>query len=406
MEKWIFKIKGKSQKSIIWICTVLLFLFALIFLVLISRIILIFYKPQKINLSYISLLNILIRSNIGLIALLFVFIISLSFPLWNYFSKTLIESLIIKNFKKWNDNERSNIIKKFFLYLLNIKLKDYEYYLEAEPYNLNLSIKKYPSIFRERIRDIVSINFGIVFIIIFILNFFFDYVHQENYLLIFSIILFLFILSPFLTSWIIPLIWIIRDSRLKYIDNNNNIKEMAEDINKSLIFRLLSFSGVFFAISYFIDYNSSLGIPLIENIFFTAYTLLVISLIIGMLSISIGINYLAIFHEKNVNRMRYKLVEKGYVPLKTSFGKDVEKKMLEEFIKLNNINSQKGLSKKFKFLSIFPFVLIISIYILSLITGSVIIKNIFLIITLISIPWLIFLFLYLKKSGNKPLFKK
>lgn len=322
--KFIVSRSRKLQIQLHWIITTIILVILLFILETVFRFILTIYEFRFIDLPYISLINYGLEINIGYILILFNLIIIIGFFLWGGLGKILSKKLIIENYVK----KSSNMGLKFIVWIFGLNFKgDYEYFIEESVKNIDLSIKQYPILFKERINEVVSISFGTVFIIILFVISFYDLKVKENAIIIFNLMFSLLLISPLFISLVLPISWIVKDSNIKFLDNEKNIKNLIEKVDKSTLKRIIKFTGFFTAISFFIDYNSTMGLPFIENLIFTLYAIIIIFMLITITSFAIGLNYLSIFHQKYVNEVRRELENNGMPLANTNYIKSEDQKV-------------------------------------------------------------------------------
>ncbi|MFX0073091.1 MAG: hypothetical protein ACFFAO_18590, partial [Candidatus Hermodarchaeota archaeon] len=203
-----------------------------------------------------------------------------------------------------------------------------------------------------------------------------------------------------LISWIIPFMWVIKDSKIKYLDNNHNIKNLYENVNKSLLNRIIRVAGIFFAISFIVEYNSTLDIPIIENIIFTIFTLIFFMLFMGITSMAVGINYIGISHQKVVNNVRKNLEENNINMAETS-KKLTDKKILSKYRKSMNLQKPKEITINLKLIVTIPLVIFMVFYISSFFIGYTKLIYDILFLLLISINLIVDIFAYIHIKKRK-----
>ncbi len=235
--------------------------------------------------------------------LIFVFapIILITPTIWNRLGKIINNKLVIEGFQIWEGKKRMNPIRYMlnWIFGLNFSIK-FKYFLSAEVVDLDLNeVKK----FFIKLFDVVSACIGITFTIGTILKLSFS---GENVILMLLIIL---CISPFLISWLIPVIWTVSDGHIRMIDEKHVISDIGEKMSKSKISRFLGMAGLALGFSFILDmaYLMEGAEDAFTRYYFAAiYLLLFISLIIG-LSFLLGMIYIWKYHEKRVNEFRSKI---------------------------------------------------------------------------------------------------
>ena len=176
----------------------------------------------------------------GEIRLLIILILSVSLVTpaisvfsWHWVSKLVVKRLVtktikIKHAKKLELEEVFSQIKTdrqykkfkfskiFFSMLFNINIEpETKYYLEEEALDLNVgSIREF---IQKRMYEMITSTLGIGFVAAVIINF-----SSPGSLFIGFMIGFLAILaSTILVAWVTPVIWTVRDARIRYIRKNN-----------------------------------------------------------------------------------------------------------------------------------------------------------------------------------------
>lgn len=251
----------------------------------------------------------------------------LSLFLWRKVGKWTIKKIVIeslKQHKEYNDSkmqgekESNGKRKKKFTYrrrlvalLFGISMDDgVLYYVEEGNYYADISNPKY--ILKEKMFDLMAACLGIGFLIAAFSKIFV----QEIYVgvLAGSIVT---LLSPILASWILPVVWTLRDSRIKYLTPRMDNYEMSHKIRRSILSRFLGFSGLFAGIGFLYDIFDELNTVNIRNEFLRGIllfliaivALLVIIILLAGTASLVTMIYLSKYHEKKVNDLREQLSE-------------------------------------------------------------------------------------------------
>jgi len=217
---------------------------------------------------------------------------------------------IFSKLKKDEHYKKYNFFRAFFASLFNINISpDTNYYLEEETHDLDISrISKFA---KTRLMHMITSSLGIGFLLASIVK----YSINNTYVGFLSGSLILLI-SPILISWITPVLWLIKDSRIKFIEPKNNAFELSNKFRRSIISRFFSITAIFAGVSFFIDiiqlitgtYQPSFEASIYMYLGAFASIIIVIVLISGI-SFAVGMIYLSLFHEKNVNILREELSE-------------------------------------------------------------------------------------------------
>ncbi|MFQ5980419.1 MAG: zinc ribbon domain-containing protein [Candidatus Heimdallarchaeota archaeon] len=253
----------------------------------------------------------------------------LSIFMWRIVSALVMNRVIIGNLNLWKKEHamkqgltpekmgrktglRIGIISRLFLRALNFKIDPHkQYYLEAIGKDSDFSsIRKN---FSDKVIELTSACLGVGFLLATALKpLFLTYgVLEESDFLFLVIVLILF--SPVFVSWLMPVIWLLEDCQIRSIDEDRNIGDLSEDVRGSRLSQFLGLAGFAAGINYFIDIVPELHPDLIENYadelwFAISYTLDFALLLIGS-AFLIGMVYLALFHEKQVNKYRQELAQ-------------------------------------------------------------------------------------------------
>ncbi|MHA1953777.1 MAG: hypothetical protein ACXAAM_01780 [Candidatus Heimdallarchaeaceae archaeon] len=252
--------------------------------------------------------------------------IFLSLFLWRKMGKWTIKKIIIdtlKQHKNYNDSrilgedeeakkkKKYSYRRKLIVILFGININDgVLYYVEEGNYTADISNSKY--ILREKMFDLIAACLGVGFLIAAFAKIFIEDVYVG--VLAGSIVT---LLSPILASWILPVIWTLRDSRIKYLTPKMNNYELSQKIRRSILSRFLGFSGLLAGIGFLYDTlelilyptrNPKNGQSVLLFLLAIAVLLIIIVLLAGTASL-VTMIYLTKFHEKKVNDLRDELSE-------------------------------------------------------------------------------------------------
>jgi len=183
------------------------------------------------------------------------------------------------------------------------------YYLEEETNDLDIS--KLGKFFKQRLYDMITSSLGIGFLIASIVK----YSIKSTYtgFVAGAIII---LLTPLLISWLTPVIWIIKDSRIRFVKSGNNLFDLYERFRTSFLNRFFSISAWLAGLGFSIDliqlltgeYAPSFKTSIVMYLVAFVAVVIVAILMTGTLFI-VGMVYLTKFHEENVNELREKLSE-------------------------------------------------------------------------------------------------
>ena len=312
----IFHVKKPSKKT--WIFVALIFFASYGIWYLIIRFLKFpDYTPKSSDYTILAIILVSVSILSPIIAIF----------LWNWLGKIVTQKLVYQTLKIKNQEEHEikaifRKIKKeqhfkkyrffrvFVTSLFNLNIDpDTTYYLEEETYDLDVS--KISFFIRKRLRDMITSSLGISFLIASIVKFSIRSTYTG--FLAGSIVI---LMSPVLISWVTPVFWIIRDSRIRFIRTENDVYDLSDRFRTSIISRLFSVSVILAGVSFFIDIvqlaTGKFDPSLIASIFMYlgafAFILIVIILISGI-SFAVGMIYLTTYHEKNVNKLRDELSE-------------------------------------------------------------------------------------------------
>ncbi len=259
------------------------------------------------------------------ISLVIISIVSpvLSVFLWNWIGRWVAKKLVFQTLKIKHDQaseikemlgelRKETKYKKFkffrvlFTTLLNIDISpDTQYFLEEEAINSDVSSIRV--FLKTRMYDLLTSSFSISILIAMIIQI----SQPSSYFLGFMIGAFVVLCSPIFTSWITPMVWAIEDTRIKYINKNNEVYQLSERMRRSILSRFFSLSAFVTGIIFFTDlFESIFGtnpITIKESILLFLIALGIMLLVLILLSgtsFLVGTLYLTLYHERNVNELR------------------------------------------------------------------------------------------------------
>jgi len=315
-QRSIFHVKKPSKKT--WIFVALIFFASYgIWYIIIRFLKFPYYTPKSSDYTILAIILISVSIISPIIAIF----------LWNWLGKLVTRKLvyqtlkiknqeeheikeIFRNLKKEQHFKRYKFFRVFSASLFNLNIDpDTTYYLEEETHDLDVS--KISFFLRKRLRDMITSSLGISFLIASIVKF--SIRSPYTGFIAGSIVI---LMSPVLISWVTPVFWIIRDSRIRFIRTENDVYDLSDRFRTSIISKLFSASVILAGVSFFIDIvqlvTGKFDPSLIASIFMYlgafAFILIVIILISGI-SFAVGMIYLSTYHEKNVNKLRDELSE-------------------------------------------------------------------------------------------------
>ncbi|NPD87433.1 MAG: hypothetical protein HGN29_01835 [Asgard group archaeon] len=244
----------------------------------------------------------------------------LSLFLWRKVGKWTIKKLVVETLKQHKDFNDSRMLgeeessekkkkytirRKLIAILFGINIDDgVLYYVEEGNYNADISSVRY--ILKEKMFDLIAACLGAGFLIAAFAKIFVVEIYVG--VLAGSIVI---LLSPILASWILPVIWTLRDSRIKYMTPRMNNYELSQRIRRSILSRFLGFSGLIAGIGFLYDIFAEIkprNHPILHFLMAIAALLVIIILLAGTASL-VTMIYLSRFHEKKVNDLRDELSE-------------------------------------------------------------------------------------------------
>lgn len=253
---------------------------------------------------------------------MFLIVTIISIILWNKVGQkvldyTILNGLIIHNqnrkvqYQQNEENILTTITKYrsliYFLLGIDFSTKK-QFYLE--PILIDTDLNNLKKILRRRLVDVVSACTGISILIGIALRFQFSNLEPGGLLWLSLIII---NVSPILVCWFIPVIWTIEDSRIKAVDHNNHVYDLATELRKGFLNRFLGYSGVFAGLAFLIDVLPELE----EGGFVEAtssqlyigamFVLVIILLLISGTVFFITVYYLNKYHKFKVINLRKEL---------------------------------------------------------------------------------------------------
>lgn len=265
--------------------------------------------------------------------ILIIFTIALTPWLYNKVGMQIAYDTIIESYKMWNDENKAQTRgRKLLLWLIGVKYHPkHKFYVQAKSNALDLGKTK--DLIKSRILDIVSISIGITFGLLTIIG---SYLTMTDELFIFFMI-FIFI-TPILSFLIIPIIWTLKDSNLRAINDDGTVESIGEQASNSIVSKILGIEGIILGFSFLLDYTKeidtlhNLSTPTILIYIIAALYLGLFVLLASGVCLLIGFIYLLKYHEKNVNKFRSDLISLSIpagIPMVRK-ADDIEIKLLKE----------------------------------------------------------------------------
>jgi hypothetical protein len=250
----------------------------------------------------------------------------LSLLLWRRVGKWTIRKIVVESLKihkEYNDSrmmgkkdepekkKKYSYRRRLLTTLFGINLDDgVLYYVEEGNYIADISNLKY--VLKEKMFDLLAACLGVGFLIAAFAKIFIEEVYVG--VLAGSIVT---LLSPILAAWILPVIWTLRDSRIKYLTPRMDNYELSQKIRRSILSRFLGFSGLFAGIGFLYDTlelilyptrTPKFGQSVLIFLLAIAILLIIIVLLAGTASL-VTMIYLTKYHETKVNDLRDELSE-------------------------------------------------------------------------------------------------
>jgi len=264
--------------------------------------------------------------------------------LYNKVGIKIAYDTIVESYKSWNEESKTQMReRKFLLLLIGVKYyPKHKFYIQATATDLDLG--KTFDLIKERILDIVSISIGITFGILTIIDVFLTMTAE-----IFIYFMMFMFVTPMLSFLIIPIIWTLKDSSLRAINDDGTIESIGEQASNSIISTILGLEGIILGFSFLLDYTKtvdtlySLSTPTILIYVIAALYLGLFILLASGICLLIGFIYLIKYHEQNVRKFRSDLVNIQIpvgIPMVRK-ANDVETKLLRQRTEIEKTMSSK-----------------------------------------------------------------
>lgn len=238
-------------------------------------------------------------------------VIFFSIFFWFITGQWSVRILVLKNIKRIHVGKMGFFLKYSMKFLGMHFDKNNKYFLEKISYLRDYNSVK--ELFYDRLLDPVSSSLGLGFLIITFVKPLITTVPQA--MIIANIVL---VTTPLLSGFIIPFYWVIKDSRIRYINEKNDVFKAEENIKNSTLNKFLGFSGFVAGINFLLEslpehpafahVHSTLVLFILAVII-----LLFISLIIAGINLFVATVYLTTKHQKLVNELRKKIT--NYIPV-------------------------------------------------------------------------------------------
>lgn len=302
-----------------------------------------FYEPFKIiRPDLIHKMGYLIFILVGLVILFFrtfglwAFVISPVFfvitpVFWNFtikrfISKNIVPSLRIfrkKSQKKMlledqkSPSSSPNTMKlgiywKILNILMGLKFSNKkQYYIEAKPQNIDFN--KFSQVFG-RTFNVMATSLALSSLVGMIYTFFQPISTVDDGIVLLKLMLIIVFISPLLSSWIIPTLWLLQDSGLKSFDNNHNSENVGNVVRAGSFRKVIGTGGLLLGFGFILDniaiIQESAGIFGTVGIYIAAgLYLLILLTIIAFPSTLLSIIYFLKYHEQMVEDCRNRLME-------------------------------------------------------------------------------------------------
>ncbi len=246
---------------------------------------------------------------------------------WNKVGLWSINKIIIGTVENWKNQMNTDktrepkgemkigFLKQLYLLLLGLRYsKDNKYYFELTIPNRNM--KDIRKILSTLMVQVTSACLGVGFLIAILVR---PFINSRETALLISVLI--IIGAPIFISWLIPLTWTLKDINLKYINSDQEVRTISDDMRKGILSRFLGFSGFLAGMGFLIDTlpammgNFNNGAPVISNLLVyivAIFVLLFIIILIFGTNLLVSVIYITKFHEKRVNDVRAKLC--GFIP--------------------------------------------------------------------------------------------
>lgn len=255
--------------------------------------------------------------------------------LYNGVGMKVLRETIIESYKTWNEEDKIQTRWiKFIIWLIGVKYyPKHKFYVQARAYDLDLG-KTYELI-KSRIMDILSMSIGMTFGILTLLDFFIAMTGE-----IFIYFIFAIFVTPILTFLIIPLIWTLKDSNLRAINEDGTLDSIGEQASNSVLSTILGLQGLILGFSFLLDYVNeineleALALPTYLLYIIAALDLGLFILLSSGVCLLIGFIYLILYHKKNVNLFRAELIAEG-IPLGIPMVQKADQSIVNRITKLD-----------------------------------------------------------------------
>ncbi|MFW9917405.1 MAG: zinc ribbon domain-containing protein [Candidatus Thorarchaeota archaeon] len=254
--------------------------------------------------------------------------IILSIFLWKKVSALVMNRIVLTNLNLWKQEHlrkqgaemepaktkgvfRVGIISKLLLRALNFRLDPNNvYYLEALGKESDSS--SIARTFREKIIELTFTCLGIGFLLATALKpLFLTYGALEEPDFLFLVIV-LILFSPVFVSWLMPVLWLLEDCQIRSIDSDKNIGDLSEDVRGGQLSQFLGLAGLVAGINFFIDIVPEIHDDIetyADQLWYSiSYTMSMTMMLIASAFI-VGMVYLGLFHENQVNEFRRLMVK-------------------------------------------------------------------------------------------------
>lgn len=269
---------------------------------------------------------------IGQVNLLPFFISAVTIPIavfcWNKVGLWSINKIIIGTVETWKNSHphtdktqdpkgtmKIGFLKRLYLLLLGLRYsRENRYYFEQTIPNRN--VKEISKIVSNLMVQVTSACLGVGFLIAIIVR---PLINSRETALLISVLI--IIGAPIFISWLIPLIWTLKDINLKYVNSDQEVRTISDDMRKGILSRFLGFSGFIAGMGFLIDIlpemmgNLNNDAPVVSNLVVYIVSVLVLFFIIILIfgtNLLVSVIYITKFHEKRVNDVRAKLC--GFIP--------------------------------------------------------------------------------------------
>jgi len=263
---------------------------------------------------------------IGLSIIVLPIISYFAVKMWNKYTKIILQDYLVNNFRKYHlKTQGAEMAKEHYLYrlienMMGLSLsQENRYFIEAEV--IDVDLRSIRATMKSRIVDLISACLGIVGLIGVILR---NSIYIKSFNLNLAqfgvLMIFTLIISPILVSWLIPVIWVLRDARIKVINTENHTDNYFEFVRKGFLSRFLGISGFIGLYSVLLEVSEILAKTNadFENNIFAINAVALLAFIGSILTIAgtayfVGMLYLFTKHEDAVNDLR--TILSHYIPV-------------------------------------------------------------------------------------------